>query len=107
MTTRNDVYRAIDTERWYQDHLKKDRTATPTDGTRSVEHSVGDFITMLSFYLREAQTAWTANPGDAPALNTVRKIAAIAVNCIEQHGAPRRAQPAQVKGEQFPPRVFE
>ena len=90
MTTRNEVYAAIDSERWYQDHLKKGRAANPTDGTRSIEHSVGDFITMLSFYLREAQAAWTVNPGDGPATHSIRKIAAIAVNCMEQHGAPRR-----------------
>ena len=93
MTTRNEVYTVIDSERDYQDSLKADRTASPTDGTRSIEHSVGDFLTMMSFYMREAQTAWTVCPSDKPALSSIRKIAAIAVNCMEQHGAPKRFRP--------------
>lgn len=85
------AYRAIDSERDYQDHLKRDRTANPTDGTRSIDHTVGDFVTMMQHYQTELVAAWTKNPGDAWALDTMRKIGAIAVNCMEQHGAPRRA----------------
>jgi len=89
--TRSAAYRAIDSERDYQDNLKRGRTEFPTDGTRSVKHSVGDFVTMMQFYQSELVEAWTKNPGDAPALETMRKIGAIAVNCMEQHGALRRA----------------
>jgi len=89
---RASAYRAIDSERDYQDHLKADRTDFPTDGRRSVRHTVGDFVTMMQCYQNELVEAWTRNPGDAPALDTMRKIGAIAVNCMEQHGAPRRAR---------------
>lgn len=88
---RSAAYRAIDSERDYQDHLKRDRAEFPTDGTRSIRHSVGDFVTMMQFYQTELVAAWTKNPGDGPTLDTMRKIAGIAVNCMEQHGAPRRA----------------
>ena len=87
------VYRIIDEERQYQDILKKDRAEFPTDGTRSIKHSVGDFSTMLQQYQNELVEAWTKNPGDEPALHVMRKIAAIAVNCMEQHGAPPRILP--------------
>lgn len=90
MTTRDRVYRVIDTERDYQDYLKKDRAEFPTDGTRSIKHSVGDFCTMMQYYQNELVEAWTKNPGDEQALHTMRKIAAIAVNCMEQNGAPAR-----------------
>lgn len=87
---RERVYLAIDSERSYQDYLKKDRTSNPTDGTRSIDHTVGDFVTMLQHYQNELTAAWTQNPGDMSALHTIRKIAGIAVNCMEQHGAPLR-----------------
>lgn len=84
------VYSAIDSERDYQDLLKGDRTSNPTDGTRSIDHTVGDFVTMMMQYQSNLVAAWTNNPGDAQALHIMRKLAAIAVNCMEQHGAPRR-----------------
>ena len=87
---RDNVYLAIDSEREYQDYLKKDRAECPTDGTRSINHTVGDFCTMMQCYQNELIEAWTRNPGDQTALQTMRKIAAIAVNCMEQHGAPHR-----------------
>lgn len=84
------VYAAIDSERSYQDYLKKDRTSNPTDGTRSIDHTVGDFVTMMQHYQNQLVEAWTANPGDAQAMEVMRKIGGIAVNCMEQHGAPKR-----------------
>ena len=87
---RERVYLAIDSERSYQDHLKEDRTSNPTDGTRSIDHTVGDFSIMMQQYMNELAEAWTKNPGDMPALHVMRKIAGIAVNCMEQHGAPLR-----------------
>jgi len=84
------VYAAIDSERDYQDYLKKDRTSNPTDGTRSIDHTVGDFVTMMQHYQYKLVEAWTTNPGDQEAIDVMRKIGAIAVNCMEQHGAPQR-----------------
>ena len=92
MTDRNEVYAAIDSERDYQDDLKSDRTSNPTDGTRSIDHTVGDFVTMMQHYQTQLVEAWTTNPGDQEALNVMRKIGGIATNCMEQHGAPIRSQ---------------
>ena len=94
MSTRSRVFRVIEGERDYQDSLKKDRAEFPTDGTRPITHSVGDFCTMMQHYQNELVAAWTRNPGDTEALHTMRKIAAIAVNCMEQHHAPARKFPA-------------
>ncbi len=80
---RKKVYEAIDTEREYQDKLGADRT----DGKK---HTVGEFLVMMRHYMTKAEEAWTLNPGDAAALDVVRKIAGISVNCMENWGAPKR-----------------
>ena len=74
-----DVFRLISEERDYQDSLGSDRT----DGH---QHSVGEELVLLEVYLRRAFDAWADNPGDQQALDQVRKIAAIAVRCMENHG---------------------
>ena len=96
MTKRKEVYAAIDSERDYQDNLKKDRTSNPTDGTRSIDHTVGDFVTMMQQYQNNLVAAWTNNPGDQEAMEVMRKIGGIAVNCMEQHGAPHRVIPEKL-----------
>lgn len=83
MKPRDFVYAAIDSERDYQDALSYERT----DGSIK---SVGDYLTMLRHYLDEANHEWVMNPGDEPALHSIRKVAAIAVRCMEEHGAPNR-----------------
>jgi hypothetical protein len=86
MPTRQEVYKAINTERAYQDNV------VDTDPQRRglAEHSVGDFLTLMASYLRKAQDDWCQNPGVRASLHQVRKIAGIAVKCMEEHGAPKR-----------------
>lgn len=81
--TREQVYAAINTERDYQESLP----ATRTDGQ---PRSVGDYVTMMQHYQTKLIAAWTENPGDEQALHVMRKIAGIAVHCMEDHGAPPR-----------------
>jgi hypothetical protein len=80
---REEVYKAIDSERDYQDVLSSDRT----DG---LPRSVGDYITMLQYYQHQLVEEWTMNPGNEQSLHVMRKIAGIAVHCMEDHGAPLR-----------------
>lgn len=88
ITTREDVYSAINSERDYQDNIIE---ADPTRcAVNEVDHTVGDYIVMLTTYVREAQEAWTRNGGSEKALHSVRKVAGIAVHCMEDHGAPKR-----------------
>ena len=80
---RKQVYKRLDGERFYQDHLPKDRTS-------GLKHTVGDYLVMLNYYMDKANEAWTMNAGDEDALDVGRKIGGIAVHCMEDHGAPER-----------------
>jgi hypothetical protein len=83
--TRQEVYLAIDTEREYQDVLSPDRR-------EAREMTIGEELVLLKEYLDRTFREWTDAPGIAPlaSLNGVRKIAAIAVRAMENHGAPPR-----------------
>lgn len=87
-TPRSEVYAAIDGEREFQDlHVQPERRYHPT-------HTLGEFILLLGQYADQAREKWTQHPdtalGDEPSLHEVRKLAALCVRCMEQHGAPRR-----------------
>ena len=83
MPDRAEVYKAIDGERDYQDSLKGIRS----DGTK---RSVGDYLIMMDHYLNHGKEFFAVNPGFKMVLPDIRKIAAIAVRCMEEHGAPER-----------------
>ena len=85
---RLDVYQLIDGERDYQNNLTAVRNWTAEE--RNPAQSVGDFITLLDVYVQRAQTAYADQPGNTAALDVIRKIAGIAVMCMEEHGAPPR-----------------
>ena len=80
---REAVYNLIDGERDYQDILPPNRT----DGS---DKTVGDYLVMLQSYTNKAIAAWTDNAGNDAALDQIRKIAGIAVHCMEDWGAPPR-----------------
>jgi hypothetical protein len=92
MATRNEVYAAVDSERDYQDLFIHGNPERCTQDQHP--HSVGDYLTMLATYVRKAQDAWTNNPGVLPSLHEIRKVAGIAVACMEEHGAPGRLCPS-------------
>lgn len=87
VTTRSETYDAIDSERDFQDSfVLPERQYFQT-------HTLGEFILMLNQYAAQAQEKWTHHKTgeDVPSsLHEVRKLAAIAVRCMEQHGAPFR-----------------
>jgi hypothetical protein len=85
---RTDVYHLIDGERDYQDS----KDLGPTGRNDGRQKSVGDYLTVIREYVSRADTAYTVNEGDGPALEVVRKIAAVCVQCMEVHGCkPREA----------------
>jgi hypothetical protein len=94
MPSRQEVYHAIDTERDYQDTLPPNRT----DGE---PRTVGDYITMLQYYQAQLVAGWTMSTGNDVALQIMRKIAGIAVHCMEDHGAPERLELAKTVFSQF------
>jgi hypothetical protein len=58
-----------------------------SDRTDGRVRTVGEFTVMLHHYINKLDEAWTLNAGDTEALKVMRKIAGIAVNCMETHGA--------------------
>lgn len=75
------VYQKIDAERAYQDNMSWNHAGSPT---------IEAELLMLHEYLGRARTAWTDNTDNEPALHMIRKIAGIAVRCLENHGCPER-----------------
>lgn len=83
MTSRSEVYEAIDTERDYQNKWG-DRTHNVTEYLMYIEHYVDlcrAQVSTLDMSTPENNTA---------ALENIRKITALGVVCMEQNGAPKR-----------------
>ena len=79
---RNKVYKRIDEERAYQYEKWGDPSKTPTE-----------FLVYMQDYLTEAFNHATRfpNPGSIEmVLEDIRKITAMGVACMEQHGCPPR-----------------
>lgn len=79
---RKKVYEMIDKERDYQDSLCDKGTFRHSESDKSVPAE----LTMIKVYTDKALEDWTNNRGDIPALHQVRKIAALTVRCLENHG---------------------
>lgn len=73
---RQDVHRLLDAERDYQKAKWGDR-----------QHSVPAWLLVLRQELNEAMEAWATTGDDAAAMDEVRQVAAVAIACLEQHGA--------------------
>ena len=84
-TPRSEVYAVIDGERDYQENLPSNRSE---DAKRT--RMVSEYLTMLDHYVRHAQDAWTLRAGIEEPLQDMRKIAALAVRCMEEWGAKPR-----------------
>lgn len=84
------AFKAINSERDYQDK-KWNTSTTPTGG----KHTVTEFLVYVEYYLDHAKQLVTllADPkASKDALHDVRKIAGLAVACMEQNGAPLREE---------------
>ena len=77
---RIDAYLAVDTERDYQDERFKDKP----------ELSIAESISVLGKLNADALLAWYADDA-TEALAHMRKIAAVAVRCMELYGSPLRS----------------
>jgi hypothetical protein len=99
MTTREEVYKAIDSELDYQASLWKD----PDDNEAPNPLTVGEFILLAEEYAAQARQVWRGESKqlaytdsgkcyytEVQTLEFMRKIAGIAANCMTQHGAPQR-----------------
>lgn len=87
---RHAVYAAIDDERAYQDTIWNDHTTT-SGGL----HSFEEWITYMEDYLAEAKHILSRKckqDADQTAAHIMRKVTAMGVACMEQHGAPWRVR---------------
>lgn len=91
---RENVYSAIDSERDFQDA----RWGT----VEQHPHEVGSWILIMEKLLADAREAWAGNAGDAKALDEIRKVAAVAVACGEQHGLPSRGMVSTLRPSSQP-----
>lgn len=53
---------------------------------------VGEHILLMEKYLRDAKTAWTSFKGDDASLHEIRKLAAVTLQCLTEHGCPFRGE---------------
>lgn len=89
--TRENVYKAIDSERTYQAWVADGKgTGKFQEVAKVIPKSVGDYMIMMQGYMNIATDTWISTQGIEPTLHIIRKIAGIAVKCMEQHGAPLR-----------------
>jgi len=93
MTTRQEVYAAIDSEREYQDKLwghslSGDRPSTELQpgGTRTVD----EFSLYIIGYANDLLVNGSHFADEKDKLDIIRKISGLGVACMEQHGAPTR-----------------
>lgn len=81
-TNRNDVYKAVDKERIYQDNKHGTIENHP--------HSVGEWLLIIEDELQEAKNGWCREHSDARALEEILQVISTGVACLEQHGIVER-----------------
>jgi hypothetical protein len=91
--TREQVYRLIDGEREYQALVEADASRCNQD-IKETPHTAGEYFCMLQAYMTQFPQAWLYSPdGSDEILSFFRKMAAICVHAMEDHGAPSRVAP--------------
>lgn len=85
MASREEVYKAIDSERDYQDAQRPDRFTEPV-------LPISGELLCIQEYLNRTNITYVTSAGETPleCLNGLRKIAAMCVRAMEHHGAPKR-----------------
>lgn len=86
MVSRAEVYSVIDGERDYQDAGKGN--AKRHEGQKAM--SPGEFILCMEKCLSDARNVWYTPNGGTDSLPFIRKVAGLAVQAMELHGAPPR-----------------
>ena len=81
------IYNAIQSERKYQDERWGQQTG-PDAGTNG--HTVDEFALYILSYAQDLAKLAATTRGNEEKLNFVRKVTALGVACMEQHGAPER-----------------
>jgi len=91
MPTRQEVYDIISSERDYQVKWDRDRTADPTiNSYMDKDKPVETWLLWMEEYLSQARSYATSSFDKGSSMDQVRKVAALAVACMEYHGAAKR-----------------
>jgi hypothetical protein len=90
MSTRKEVYVAIDSERTYQNQLK--RNGAETNLMKGVDRYWTMDLNTIAKICRDLQD-YSYNNAGTPPMDFFRKIAAVAVHSMEIYGAPLRELP--------------
>ena len=78
MSTMAEVFSVIHDERVFQDRKW---------GTiQEHGHEVGAYLLLIQKLLDDAKVAWATRRGDTGALDELRKVVAVGVACMEEHG---------------------
>lgn len=91
---RKEIYKCLDTERDYQDLCwspRRDKNNTPDE-----QKPPAEWLNYIEYHLNNAKDK-VYMLEDENALAEVRKIAALAVRCLELHGCPERVMPEDLK----------
>jgi hypothetical protein len=83
-----DVLTALHDERVYQNRKWGTIEQHP--------HEVGGYLSLMRKLLRDAEDQWQSQRGDVGALDELRKVVAVGIACLEQHGAVPRSPAAFV-----------
>ncbi len=59
-------------------------------GEAQSNHEIASWITYMQHYLDDAKRIASTSAPETPALDSIRKVANLALSCMMQHGAPRR-----------------
>lgn len=91
--SRAEVYRAIDTERDFQHNLWG-RSAS-SGGAGAGERTIDEFILYIHGYAQDLARIGSHEINRTNKLDFVRKVGALCIACMEQHGAPQREKNGQ------------
>jgi hypothetical protein len=92
-TEREAAFRAIDSERNYQDSRWGDTLSGGRPGAG--ERSVDEFALYIIGYANDLLVNASHFGNTEDKLDIIRKVTTLGVACMEQHGAPHRVVPVQ------------
>jgi hypothetical protein len=91
MPTREQVYKAIDSEREYQNYWDNKRLNGNDNETQmDKDKPVECWVLWMEEYIKKAREEATGDCTKERALHQIRKVAALGVACMESLGAPER-----------------
>jgi hypothetical protein len=94
---RKKVYKCLDTERDYQDLRWTPRREA--NGTPDEQKPPAEWINYIEYHISKAKEQVYLLQ-DEEALAEVRKVAALAVRCLELHGCPKRVIPEELLNQE-------